>query len=130
MKKLCSLVFSALLFAGPAVADVAAPGPCQFAAIGSACTTPDNVQGTCQCVAAQNVQGACYSCPSGCMVCQAGTSTGSGGTTGGPDGGAPPPATDSSGCDISKGSTAKYLAPWLMASAFSLLVLFGRRRSR
>jgi hypothetical protein len=56
-------------------------------------------------------------------VCQPGTSTST-------DGGAPPPASDSSGCDISKGSTAKYVAPWLMASAFSLLVLFGGRRRR
>jgi hypothetical protein len=45
------------------------------------------------------------------------------------DGGAPP-ANDDSACSIGKQITAKRIAPWLLAGAFSLLFLFGRRRRR
>jgi hypothetical protein len=39
-----------------------------------------------------------------------------------------PPANDDSACSIGKQITAKRVAPWLLAGAFSLLFLFGRRR--
>ena len=42
--------------------------------------------------------------------------------------GSPPPSEDDSGCSIGKSTTAKRIAPWLLAGAFSLLFLFGRRR--
>jgi hypothetical protein len=45
------------------------------------------------------------------------------------DGGAPP-ANDDSACSIGKQITAKRVASWLLAGAFSLLFLFGRRRRR
>jgi hypothetical protein len=41
-----------------------------------------------------------------------------------------PPAPDDSACSISRSSNAKRVAPWLLAGAFSLLFLFGRRRRR
>ena len=39
-----------------------------------------------------------------------------------------PPANDDSSCSVGKHVTAKRIAPWLLASIFSLLFLFGRRR--
>jgi hypothetical protein len=39
-----------------------------------------------------------------------------------------PPANDDSSCSVGKHVTAKRIAPWLLASVFSLLFLFGRRR--
>jgi hypothetical protein len=40
----------------------------------------------------------------------------------------PPPAKDDSACSIGKQVTAKRVAPWLLAGAFSLLFVFARRR--
>jgi len=46
------------------------------------------------------------------------------------DNGGPPPADDDGACSIGRGTTAKRVGPWLLAGAFSLLFLFGRRRRR
>ena len=44
------------------------------------------------------------------------------------DAGAPVPANDNGSCSVGKQATAKRVAPWLMAGAFSLLFLLARRR--
>jgi hypothetical protein len=41
-----------------------------------------------------------------------------------------PPPSDDSACSIGQHQAAKRIAPWLLAGAFSLLFLFGRRRRR
>jgi len=42
----------------------------------------------------------------------------------------PPPAKDDGACSVGKSSAAKRVAPWMLAGAFSLLFLFGRRRKQ
>jgi hypothetical protein len=46
------------------------------------------------------------------------------------DAGAPPPEHASSACSVGKHVAARRVGPWVLASAFSLLFLFGRRRRR
>jgi hypothetical protein len=41
-----------------------------------------------------------------------------------------PPSNDDGSCSVGKQISAKRIAPWLLAGAFSLLFLFGRRRRR
>jgi hypothetical protein len=63
-----------------------------------------------------------------CLECITGTGT-STSTDTNADGGTPP-SNDGSACSVGRQTAAKRIAPWLLASAFSLFFLFGRRRRR
>jgi hypothetical protein len=130
-------LFSAMLFGASARADVAPPEtqPCVGKAAGDACVYNGN--GTCQMQTCSksdyyNWDRDASSSPPittyDCVKCIVGTTTGtSTATNTNADGGTPPSNGDSS-CSIGRQGTAKRIAPWLMAGAFSLLFLFGRRR--
>jgi len=120
-------LFAAILFDAPARADMAPPEtqPCVGKAAGDACVYDGN--GTCQTQTCGKIDYANWdhdasSMPPSttyvCLKCMAETYA---------DGGTPPANGDSS-CSIGRQGTAKRIAPWLMAGAFSLLFLFGRRR--
>jgi len=127
----CSLPFAILLsalllWALPARADIPPPEtePCVGKQVGAACTYND-AAGTCQnetCVKPTSSYA--------CVMCMVGSATATNTDTATitkSDGGAPP-ANDDSACSVGKQITAKRVAPWLLAFAFSLLFLFGRRR--
>ena len=112
--------------AQPARADIPPPEtePCVGKQVGAACTY-NNAAGTCQnqtCVKPTSS----YACVM-CMVGSATATSTSTTTATTPDG---PPANDDSSCSVGRQITAKRVAPWLLAGAFSLLFLFGRRRRR
>ena len=116
-----SILFASLLVGTPARADVVAPwyASCQGKQAGATCfyndVNADQGVGTCQ---------------NGVCVVGTATATNTNTTTAtntNTDGGAPP-SKDDSGCSIGRQATAKRVAPWLLAGAFSLLFLFGRRR--
>jgi hypothetical protein len=132
-----------VMFAGsPARADMVPPEtqPCVGKAAGDACVYIG--AGTCQNQTCSKLdyanwdRDASSSPPSmtyACVKCIAGTSTDTGTNTNtatntNTDGGAPPPAKDDGACSIGKQATAKRIAPWLLAGAFSLLFVVARRR--
>lgn len=135
------LFFAAMLSGAPARADVAPPEtqPCVGKSAGDACVYNGN--GTCQAQTCNKLdyanwdRDASSSPPSTtyvCVKCIVGTTTGTmtatnTATNTNSDGGTPPSNGDSS-CSIGRQGAAKRVAPWLMAGAFSLLFLFGRRR--
>lgn len=135
------VLFVALILGTPARADVVAPwyASCQGRQAGAACfyndINADQGVGTCQ-------NGMCVVGTATSTNTTTNTSTTTNSTTDSttntstttntntatnPDGGAPPSKDDGS-CSIGKQATAKRVAPWLLAGAFSLLFLFGRRR--
>ena len=140
-----SLMAMAILLSPIARADVAPPEtqPCQGKAAGDACVY--NGDGSCQnqtCSKADYAhwdRDASSGPPSmtySCLKCIAGTTTATAtstatstqsATNANADGGAPP-SNDDSACSIGKQVTAKRVAPWLLAGAFSLLFVFARRR--
>lgn len=133
------ILFAAMLAGAPARADVAPPetSPCVGKAAGDACVYGG--AGTCQnqtCSksgyynwdrdASSSPPITSYACVK-CIV-GTGTTTATDTTTNtNPDGGAPP-SKDDGACSIGKQATAKRVAPWLLAGAFSLLFLFRHRR--
>jgi hypothetical protein len=141
-----AVVFSAILLFGiPALADVAPPEtePCVGKQVGDACIY--NGSGTCQNQTCSKLdysnwdRDASSSPPSttyACVKCVVGTNTDTNTNTNtdtntntNTDGGTPP-AKDDGSCSVGRQITAKRIAPWLLASAFSILFLFARRRRR
>ena len=138
-----SLLATSILLSTPARADVAPPEalPCQGKAAGDACVY--DKAGTCQnqtCSKADYAhwdRDASWGPPSmtyACLKCVVGTATVTSTATStqtaantNADGGTPP-SNDDSACSVGKQVTAKRVAPWLMAGAFSLLFVFARRR--
>ena len=145
---LAILVAAVPLLGFPARADIAPPEtqPCLSKQAGDACAY-NNASGTCLAQTCSKLdyanwdQDASSAPPSmtyACVECIVGTTTTTTTTAvtntntttkTNADGGAPP-ANDDSACSIGKQITAKRIAPWLLAGAFSLLFLFGRRRRR
>jgi hypothetical protein len=126
---LSAIAASALLLAlgTPARADLAPPEttPCQGKQAGTVCTY-NNAAGTCQNQTCSNPRGS-YACIE-CIT--SATSTNTTTTTLTTNAGAEPPAAGDGACAIGKPLAIKRTAPWLLAGAFSLLFLFGRRRRR
>jgi hypothetical protein len=126
------------LFASPSRADVAPPEtqPCVGKATGAACVYNGN--GTCQTETCSKLDYANWNRDASswppsktytCLKCLIGTTTDTNTVTSTEsDGGGDAPSYADSSCSISRQGTAKRIAPWLMAGAFSLLFLFGRRR--
>ena len=128
---------ASVLFSSPSRADVAPPEnqPCVGKAAGAACVYNGN--GTCQTRTCSKLdyanwdRDASSSPPSttyACLQCLIGTTTGADTATNTRADGGPLPSNGDSSCSIGRQGTAKRIAPWLVAGAFSLLFLFGRRR--
>jgi hypothetical protein len=130
------ILSSTLLFGLSAQADVIPEdvGACNAKEAGAACSYNGN--GTCQTATCYRLDYAHWdhdastSPPSAsyaCLKCVTGTATQTGTSTNTSADGGTPPATDNGSCTIASRATAKKVAPWLMASTFSLLFLFFRR---
>ena len=142
-----SLFALATLLAIPVRADLAPPEtqPCQGKAAGAACNY--NGAGACRSETCTKLDYANWdhdastSPPSttyACLKCVPGegtattttTTTTTSTTTATKTDDNPPPAKDDGACSVGKSTTAKRVAPWILAGAFSLLFLFGRRRKQ
>jgi hypothetical protein len=124
------ILFAAMLLGTAARADVAPPEtePCVGKAAGAACAY--NGAGTCQSQTCLSPSAGGYACLECITSTNTNTTTNTNTVTAtntNTDGGTPP-SKDDGACSIAKQATAKRVAPWLLAGAFSLLFLFGRRR--